>query len=300
MMFFFFFVPNFIAIDFEKLDDNPLSVCEMGVVKYINGEKVMEKQFFIKPATGLNRNYFGKKELSRIKDADLEKALTFDKVYQFLLDNLDDCIIVCHQKSSDMNYLYYLEKHYGLSGLTTNGYADTNEMGVKMLGVGGLKDCYKALTGESIPTKLQHHALVDAQVCASIFLEFFNKEACRHFIHHTPYVPEKEKEKKGIMTETVSIEEMDIEDNLLPSYSFEGKKVKLSGTFDKDTVTDILKGLGASVPSGDPTNNTDAFIVGDDVGPRKKELAIVQKKKRPSSFHIFTANAFLSHFGHCS
>lgn len=102
------------------------------------------------------------------------------------------------------------------------------------------------------------------------------------------------------MTETVSIEEMDIEDNLLPSYSFEGKKVKLSGTFDKDTVTDILKGLGASVPSGDPTNNTDAFIVGDDVGPRKKERAIVQKKKRPSSFHIFTANAFLSHFGHCS
>ena len=102
------------------------------------------------------------------------------------------------------------------------------------------------------------------------------------------------------MTETVSIENMEIEDNLLPSYSFDGKKVKLSGTFNKEIVTDILKGLGASVPSGDPTNNTDAFIVGDDVGPRKKALANTQKKKRPDSFHIFTAKAFLSHFGSCS
>ena len=99
MMFFFFFVPNFIAIDFEKLSDNPLSVCEMGVAKYIDGEKVIEKKFIVHPAAGLKRNFFGTTALSRIKDSDLENAPTFDKVYQYLLENLDDCIIVCHQKS---------------------------------------------------------------------------------------------------------------------------------------------------------------------------------------------------------
>lgn len=298
MMFFFFFVPNFIAIDFEKLSDNPLSVCEMGVAKYIDGEKVIEKKFIVHPAAGLKRNFFGTTALSRIKDSDLENAPTFDKVYQYLLENLDDCIIVCHQKSSDLNYLYYLEKHYGLSGLTTNGYADTKEMSMKIMGLGKLKECYKSLTKDDMPTK--HNALVDAQACAKVFIELCKKEDCNPFIYHIPYVPEKEKEKKGIMTETVSIENMEIEDNLLPSYSFDGKKVKLSGTFNKEIVTDILKELGASVPSGDPTNNTDAFIVGDDVGPRKKALANTQKKKRPDSFHIFTAKAFLSHFGYCS
>jgi len=298
MFFFFFFVPNFIAIDFEKLDDDSLSVCELGIVKYLNGEKVMEKHFFIQPPAGLNRNFFGARTLARIKDSDLKAAPTFDKVYQFLLDNLDDCIIVCHQKSTDLNYLYYLEKHYGLSGLTANGYADTNEMGVKMLGIGGLEGCYKALTGEEMLTK--HHALVDAQVCASIYLEFLKKEDCSRFIHHTPYVPEKEKEKKGIVTATVSSDDMQIEDDLLPSYSFEGKKVKMSGSFDKEAVKEILTRLGASVPTGVPTNNTDAFIVGDDVGSSKKKAAFDQKQKRPDSFHIFTAKAFLSHFGYCS
>ena len=59
---------DFVAIDMEKLDNSPLSLCEIGIVKYSDGVCVDKYHTYILPAAGLSRNEFGKKPLRHISD----------------------------------------------------------------------------------------------------------------------------------------------------------------------------------------------------------------------------------------
>lgn len=272
---------NFVAIDLEKLDDSKLSICEVGMVKCLNGKFVDEFHSYIKPAESMNRNFFGRTALKHITDEMLQSAPTFSEIYNRMKNFTNGAILVCHNKGADLNYLYYNEEKYGLSGLY-NEFIDTNDI-CKL----SLEDLYQKIFGKQMEN--HHSALDDAKHTAEILLTLNEQSDITKFVKSN-YIPEKEKPKSdNTKYRTVSSEDLEDEDILLSNFDFTGKTCVVSGGSDKnkETLKSKLKEVGAKV-TGSISGKTDVFIKGEDVGPSKKEKAKIEKEKRPDVFHIFT------------
>lgn len=281
---------DFVAIDLEKLDDSQYSICEVGMVKYRNGKFVDEFHSYIRPTDSISRNMFGKTTLKHITNEILLSAPTFSEIYEKMKDFANGAILVCHNKGADLNYLYYNEKKYGLSGLYTE-FIDTNDI-CKL----GLKEAYRKIFGKQM--KNHHSALDDAKHTAEILVALNEQSGVSEFVKSN-YIPEKEKPKSdNTKYNTVSSEELEKEDVILPNYDFVGKTCVVSGGSDKnkDTLKSKLIEIGAKV-TGSISGKTDVFIVGEDVGPSKKQKAKCQKADRPNTFHIFTQNGVADKLG---
>lgn len=281
---------DFVAIDLEKLDDSQLSICEVGMVKCLNGKLVDEFHSYIKPAESMNRNIFGRTDLRHITDEMLLSAPTFSEIYNKMKEFSNGAIIVCHNKEADLNYLYYNEKAYGLSGLYTK-FIDTSDF-CKL----SLKAAYLKTFGRQM--EKHHSALDDAKHTAEILLALSEQTDISKFVKNN-YVPEKEKPKSdNTKYGTVSSEDLVDDDILLPNYDFIGKICVVSGGSEKNknSLKDKLKEAGAKV-TGSISGKTDVFIKGEDVGPRKKLDAKSQKAERPNKFHIFTQKGVANKLG---
>ena len=272
---------DFVAIDLEKLDDSQLSICEVGMVKYKNGKLVDEFHSYIKPAESMSRNLFGKKELKHITDEMLLSAPTFSEVYNKMKEFTNGAILVCHNKGADLNYLYYNEKAYSLSGLYTE-FIDTSDI-CKF----GLKEAYQKIFGKQMED--HHFALDDAKHTAEILMALSEQSDVSEFVKSN-YIPEKEKPKSAnTKYNTVSSEELVKEDNLLSDYDFLGKTCVISGGSDKnkESLGSKLEELRAKVTKK-ISGKTDVFIKAEKVGSTKLQDAKIQKAERPNTFHIFT------------
>lgn len=281
---------DFVAIDLEKLDDSQLSVCEVGMVKYQDGKFIDEFHSYIKPMESMNRNMFGKKELKHITDEMLLSAPTFSEIYNKMKEFTNGAVLVCHNKGADLNYLYYNEKTYGLSGLYTD-FIDTSDI-CKL----GLKDAYQKIFGKQMEN--HHFALDDAKHTAEILVALSEQSVVSEFVKSN-YIPEKEKPKsENTKYNTVSSKDLADEDILLPNLDFFGKICVVSGGSDKnkELLKSKLKDVGAKVTSN-ISGKTDVFIKGEDVGPSKKEKAKFQKEQRPDTFHIFTQEGVAKELG---
>ena len=95
---------DFVAIDFEKLDDSQLSICEVGMVKFQNGTFVDEFHSYIRPTESMSRNIFGRTTLKRITDDMLLSAPTFSEIYNQMKEFTNGALLVCHKKGADLNY----------------------------------------------------------------------------------------------------------------------------------------------------------------------------------------------------
>ena len=272
---------DFVAIDLEKLDDSQLSICEVGMVKYKSGKLVDEFHSYIKPAESMSRNLFGKKELKHITDEMLLSAPTFSEVYNKMKEFTNGAILVCHNKGADLNYLYYNEKAYSLSGLYTE-FIDTSDI-CKF----GLKEAYQKIFGKQMEN--HHFALDDAKHTAEILMALSEQSDVSEFVKSN-YIPEKEKPKSAnTKYNTVSSEELVKEDNLLSDYDFLGKTCVISGGSDKnkESLGSKLEELGAKVTKK-ISGKTDVFIKAEKVGSTKLQDAKTQKAERSNTFHIFT------------
>lgn len=281
---------NFVAIDLEKLDDSQLSVCEVGMVKCLNGKFVDELHSYIRPVDNINRNMFGMTTLKHITNEMLLSAPTFSEIYEKMKDFANGAILVCHNKGADLNYLYYNEKEYGLSGLYTE-FIDTNDI-CKL----GLKEAYKRIFGKEM--EKHHSALDDAKHTAEILLTLNEQSDITKFVKSN-YIPEREKPKSdNTKYRTVSSEDLEDEDILLSNFDFTGKTCVVSGGSDKnkDILKSKLKEVGAKV-TGNISGKTDVFIKGEDVGPAKKQKAKSKKAARPNTFHIFTQEGIAKELG---
>lgn len=280
---------DFVVIDLEKLDDSQLSICEVGMVKCQGGKLVDEFHSYIKPA-GMGRNNFGRTTLKHITDEMLMSAPTFSEIYNRMKDFVGEAILVCHNKGADLNYLYYNEKAYGLSGLYTE-FIDTMDI-CKI----GLEEAYKKIIKKQM--EKHHSALDDARHTAEILLAICEQTDITKFIK-SDYIPEKEKPKSGNKKYgTVSSEDLADEDFMLSDFDFLGKTCVISGCSDneKASLKSKLEEIGAKV-TGSITGNTDVLIKAKNVGSSKKEKAKTQKEKRPDSFHIFTQKGVAKELG---
>jgi len=275
---------EYVAVDFEKISDDQLSVCEVGVVFFTDGKEVgLPYHSYINPVGGLNRNDWAKENLNHISDEDLLKAPSYDKLFPDLQKVIKDNIIVVHSKGADLNYIYYLEKHFNLPKLYSK-WIDTKEIAHYLGKSENLPGLYLKLFGTPLPE--HHKALDDARACGRIFEQLSSQVNIRQFIHEEDYLPtdiKREYNDTNIRhtqygTATVAPDGLVFNhDKILDKSFFKDKKVALSGmsVIDNNRIKSILTdSLGAKCTSK-PSGKTDVFIINQyNVGPSKRVDAI--------------------------
>lgn len=150
-------------------------------------------------------------------------------------------------------------------------------------------DAYKYAFGREMQNN--HSALDDAHHTAELFIKLLPSVDISQYVKQD-YIPEKEKPKSNsFQFQNTNIDGLILEDGLLDDFDFKGQTCVVSGEsqYRKAIETElpgVCKRLAKSI-----SGKTDVFIVGNDVGPTKKEKALELKKIRPDSFHIFTQEA---------
>lgn len=273
---------EYVAIDFEKLNDSQLSVCEVGLVFFKDGKEVGSPYHsYINPVGELNRNDWAKRNLSHISDEMLFEAPSYDKLFPILQQKIQDKILVAHSKGADLNYIYHLEEHYNLPKLYSK-WIDTKEIAQYLEKDVNLLGLYLQLFGKQF---IDHHkALEDARACGQILERLSSLVDINQFIHHIEYLPSEKKQGYDDLntrhtqygTSNVTVDGLVFNhDKITSSSFFQDKTVVLSGmtTNEKNEIKYALGRLGAKCSSG-LSRKTNVFITSGVVGPSKKLQAI--------------------------
>lgn len=274
---------EFVAIDFEKLNDSQLSVCEVGLVVFKDGKEV-EPSFhsYINPYGGLERNVWAKGHLGHISNEILLNAPTYVELFPKLQYIIQDKTLVVHLKGADLNYIYRLEKEFNLPKLYSK-WADTNEIAHFLGKRESLPELYQQLF--RTPFLDHHKALEDARACGQIFESLSTENDVCRFIHEEEYLPAEIKHNcdgtttrhTQFGTATVAPDGLVFNhDKISDTTFFSGKTVALSGmsVINNNRIKSMLKELGAK-PTSEPSGKTNVFIVDkDNVGPSKRIKAI--------------------------
>lgn len=277
---------DFVAIDFEKLNDSQLSVCEVGLVAFKNGKEVEYYHSYINPVGGLERNDWARKNLLHISDKMLLEAPSYNNVFHDMRNLIQGKILVVHSKGADLNYIYRLEEHFNLPKLYSK-WVDTRDIARSVGADESLPGLYLQCFETILPE--HHKALEDARACGQIFEFISSQFDVRHFIHEEEYLPSNEKgycdgftsRHTQFGTANVAVEGLVFNHNQITSCSyFKGKTVVLSGMSnnDKNRIKSILDSIGAKCTSS-LSKKTNVFITSRVVGPSKKPQAIQLQKE---------------------
>lgn len=275
---------EFVAIDFEKLNNDNLSVCEVGLVVFKDGKEVGESYHsYINPEGGLNRTNWAKINLSHITDEMLLDAPSYKELFPKLQHMIQDKILVVHSKGADLNYIYKLEEKYNLPKLYTK-WIDTEEVARHLGKNMNLPDLYSELFHK--PFVDHHKALEDARACGMILEHIKTQFDIRQFVHVEEYLPsDRKRDYDGSSTKHTKFGTANVApDGLIFNYDkisdlsfFKDKKVALSGISDSDKtrIKSILEDrLGAKCTSS-LSGKTNVFIINQNkVGPSKRIDAI--------------------------
>ena len=157
---------SFTAIDFETANIDPISICQVGLVRVENGEVVHKLEQLVRPP---KNNYFhGNVKVHGIRPEDTKDAPTFDVVWHDQMKRyIEDEIVVAHNSNFDVNCLrntlaFYdeIQPHF-------------NEVCTRTIygrGLSYLSKKYK------IPLN-HHNALSDAHACAQLYLKHLIRES---------------------------------------------------------------------------------------------------------------------------
>ena len=161
---------SFKAIDFETANENPASVCSLGVVIVENGIITDKKYRLIKPHD-LRFNYQNI-SVHGIQSGDVENELEFFRYWKSLKLLFDNSVIVAHNAEFDIGVLKAVLNSYQLdypefSYSCSLRVARRTWKGLRSYSLGNIGKHF----GFSF---LHHHALEDAEMSANLILK-----ACR-------------------------------------------------------------------------------------------------------------------------
>ncbi len=262
---------TFTAIDFETANPDYSSICQIGIVKFVDGQIVKEESQLINPETffhGMNIHIHG------ITPEDVLGMPTFVEFFPELHKRINNQVVIHHQP---FDYSAYCQA-CGLYGLEqSNTYWLNNSAVVRRTwdqfrskGY-GLKNVAKHLE-----IHFKHHdACEDARTAGLIFIEAckitgksieqWSKDVKRGRIKEFSKCPSKQKITGDLLKPSFEC----IENQNNPFY---GKKVVISGTYsewpDRKELARTLKSLGADIDSS-VTANTNFLCAGNGVGPSK-------------------------------
>jgi DNA polymerase-3 subunit epsilon len=154
---------SFTAIDFETAQGYRWSICQVGLVKVVNGIIAEELNILVQPPN----NYYWDRfiEIHGITPAQTKHAPTFDKVWHKIAPYIDDQIVVAHNGMSfDFPVLSRTLEYYGIPEPV---YEKRCTYRIYKKGLATLCCDYEI--------ELNHHdALSDARACAELYLRYIN------------------------------------------------------------------------------------------------------------------------------
>lgn len=273
---------TFVTIDFELLSSNISSVCEVGMVKFVDGIEVSTFHSYIRPTSGLKRSKWAREHLTHITDEILQSSPTFIELHEPMRQYIDGAFMVCHCAPSDLHFISYLERKYGLDPIIYPGYVDTLEVVPKGCERSALDYVYHFLFCEEQSD--HHQALSDARACGRILAEQWKRQS-PILVHPGLYRSKADAAKPKKDTHTASPKGLDIQEGYIedPIAFFTGKKVAVSGKLNVGNCTNVrslIEGWGANL-SKELKPTTDILIIADVVGKIKLKKAIeFQKRKK--------------------
>ena len=103
---------EYCVLDLETtgLSSRTEKITEIGVIKYKNGEKIGEFEYFVNPEKPIPRQVV---EVTHITDEMVKDAETIDKVLPKLIEFLGESVLVAHNADFDMGFLKYNFEQYG-------------------------------------------------------------------------------------------------------------------------------------------------------------------------------------------
>lgn len=155
---------SFTAIDFETAQGYRWTICQVGLVKVVNGIIAEELNILVQPPN----NYYWKRfiEIHGITPAQTKYAPAFDKVWHKIAPYIDGQIVVAHNGMSfDFPVLSRTLEYFGIP---EPAYEKRCTYRIYKKGLATLCCDYDI--------ELKHHdALSDARACAELYLRYLLK-----------------------------------------------------------------------------------------------------------------------------
>ena len=104
---------DFLAIDVETANSDMASICQIGFVIYENGQIKKEWSSLLNPEDYFD---FWNESIHNITEDDVIESPKFPEIYEFLKQNLENYICVCHTHFDRVSINRTCEK-YGLPSI---------------------------------------------------------------------------------------------------------------------------------------------------------------------------------------
>jgi len=261
---------NFVAVDFETMDELRTSACSIGMVKVKGGEMVDTFYSLIKPIPDgkLPSNI----AIHNITMDMVKGAPTFEELFPRIIEFVEGLVLVCHNKSMDQAVIKQCMQYYHLSGLDWDNMIDTYGLFHSKL-----ETCCEQ---HGIDQGNKHDALADAKACACLLLCYEGED----------YFELRKEAKKKRQNERYKRSE---KYPILPDESIKNKdtpffrkEIVVTGLFkerfyDRKELEDLLYITYGGRKKDSVSKKTDIIIVGDITGTGK--LSQLEKVKAGGS-----------------
>lgn len=154
---------TFTAIDFETAQGYRWSICQVGLVRVVDGKITDEINILVQPPD--NYYWYNFTEIHGIAASDTAKSSTFDKVWPTIAPYIENQLVIAHNGFGfDFPVLAKTLEYYGMSNPE---YQKQCTYKIYKSNLANLCKEHKI--------KLNHHdALSDARACAALFIKHLN------------------------------------------------------------------------------------------------------------------------------
>jgi predicted DnaQ family exonuclease/DinG family helicase len=164
---------SFVTLDIETtgLDPQKSEIIEIGAVRFVKGVKKDEFNVLIKPSIPVPTMI---KQLTGIKESDLEEGVSSKQALSGLLNYLKDDLVICHNSSFDVTFIRNGLTIHMLPSLDNPVY-DTLELArVYLPFLNNHKLATVAAALQIKPEKKYHRAVNDAFITGQVFVQLTN------------------------------------------------------------------------------------------------------------------------------
>lgn len=271
---------NFTALDIETATNNPISICQIGIVVVKDGLITYEKSYLIQPP---GNEYDARHSCIHGIDALKTKDQPpFPMIWESIKPFLANTLIVAHNASFDLNVLNSTLDHFKIPKPIF-----TCDCTFKISGL-NLKALSEALKIDMVK---HHDALSDARTCAQVYISLKkgiipDQRLITTSDNSNPFAGHEK------LTGSVLKPNLNIENTNNPLYS---KKVVFTGvlqSISREEAADRIQKMGADIDTG-VNKKTDFVIVGQGAGPSKLKK-IDDLNASGSNIKIIKEDEFLS------
>jgi len=247
---------TFIAVDVETATPNLASICQIGIVKVVNGSIVTQKSILIQPP---GNEYNARNScIHGIHSLITKTEPFFCDIWESIREEFSSNLLVAHNASFDISALSATLNYYNLKTPAFDYHCTYRQTNLK------LTDLCASL---QINISKHHDALADALACAEAYIKLKNG------IKPNPALIENTKLENSFVgheriTGALLHPDLECGDK---NHPFFNKKIVFTGVLDKITREEaarLVKSKGADIDTG-ICKKTDYVIVGHGAGPSK-------------------------------